>query len=222
MKHVGKMKNNGARIAVAYRTLPGDSGSALVIGTGSLPESWHDTLMSVIQDPSGQQANELADILAVRKFPDGSNILTSLHSNGHLKKVPTSLVLMTPTGNPNVTVPLSELNQIIAEQRGCSVDDLAIRDGSVNDNPKTNKKVNEEIDGVVDQTKPRDDATRTTSSSVNYEAPEPTIEVPAEELSPTQLRSKADKLFKEAQALRKQADAIDPPKAKAKKEGVEA
>ena len=48
MKHVGKMKNNGAKVAVAYRTLPGDSGSALVIGTGSLPESWHDTLMSEI------------------------------------------------------------------------------------------------------------------------------------------------------------------------------
>ena len=150
MKHVGKMKNNGAKVAVAYRTLPGDSGSALVIGTGSLPESWHDTLMSVIQDPSGQQANELADILAVRKFPDGTNILTSLHNGGYLKKVPTSLVLMTPTGNPNVTVVLSELNQLIAEQKGVSVDDLAIRDGSVNSTPKTAKKVNDELDAVVD------------------------------------------------------------------------
>jgi hypothetical protein len=41
-------------------------------------------------------------------------------------------------------------------------------------------------------------------------------------LTPAQLRSKADKLFKEAQTLRKQADALDPPKAKSKKEGVEA
>ena len=134
MKHVGKMKNNGARVAVAYRTLPGDSGSALVIGTGNLPDAWHDTLMSVIQDPSGQAANELADILAVRKFPDGRNILEALHVGGHLKKVPTSGVLMTPTGNPNVTVVLSELNQLIAEQRGVSVDDLAIRDGSIQKN----------------------------------------------------------------------------------------
>lgn len=212
MKHVGKMKNNGARVAVAYRTLPGDAGSALVIGTGNLPESWHDTLMSVIQDASGQAANELADILAVRKFPDGRNILEALHVGGHLKKVPTSGVLMTPTGNPNVTVVLSELNQLIAEQRGVSVDDLAIRDGSVQDKPKTNAKVNEELDAVVeDPIIPADDPTRTTSGSVNYEAP-------AEELTPAQLRSKADKLFKEAQALRKQADAIDPPKSKKKVE----
>ena len=214
MKHVGKMKNNGARVAVAYRTLPGDSGSALVIGTGNLPDAWHDTLMSVIQDPSGQAANELADILAVRKFPDGRNILEALHVGGHLKKVPTSGVLMTPTGNPNVTVVLSELNQLIAEQRGVSVDDLAIRDGSIQDKPKTNPKVNEELDAVVEKPViPADDASRTTSSSVNYEA---SVE---ENLTPAQLRSKADKLFKEAQNLRKQADALDPPKSK-KKEAV--
>ena len=211
MKHVGKMKNNGARVAVAYRTLPGDSGSALVIGTGSLPDTWHDTLMSLIQDPSGQQANELADILAVRKFPDGRNILEALHVGGHLKKVPTSGVLMTPTGNPNVTVLLSELNQLIAEQRGVSVDDLAIRDGSIKDTTKTNKAVNEELDATIEvPVIPADDPSRTTSGSVNYE------ESSQEALSPTQLRSKADKLFKEAQALRKQADALDPPKSKKK------
>jgi hypothetical protein len=211
MKHVGKMKNNGAKVAVAYRTLPGDSGSALVIGTGSLPDSWHDTLMSIIQDPSGQQANELADILAVRRFQDGSTILTSLHTRGLLKKVPTNLVLMTPTGNPNVTVLLSELNQLIAEQRGVSVDDLAIRDGSINSTVKTSKEVDNELDPVVDTpTIPADDPGRTTSGSVNYEAQVESTET----LSPAQLRSKADKLFKEAQALRKQADAIDPPKSK--------
>lgn len=212
MKHVGKMKNNGAKVAVAYRTLPGDSGSALVIGTGSLPESWHDALMSLIQDPSGQGANELADILATRRFPDGSIMLNSLHNNGHLKKVPTNLVIMTPA--PQASVLLSELNQIIAEQRGISVDDLAVRDGSVKDTVKTNKKVDDELDAVVDvPVIPAEDPGRTTSSSVNYEAAE-------ENLSPAQLRSKADKLFKEAQMLRKQADAIDPPKSK-KKDAVE-
>jgi hypothetical protein len=214
MKHVGKMKNNGAKVAVAYRTLPGDSGSALVIGTGSLPESWHDTLMTIIQDPSGQQANELADILAVRKFPDGSNILYSLHSNGLLKKVPTNMVLMTPV--PNTSVLLSELNQIIAEQKGVSVDDLAIKDGSVNTTPKTSKKVDQELDGSVDNSIiPTDDPGRTTSASVNLEAPA-AQPIQTENLTPTQLRSRADKLFKEAQALRKQADAIDPPKTKKK------
>jgi len=199
MKHVGRMKNNGARIAVAYRTLPGDSGSALVVGTGNLPESWHDSLMNLIQDASGQAANELADILAVRRFPDGNNMLQSLHQGGHLKKVPTSGVLMTPTGNANVTVPLSELNQIIAEQKGVTIDQLAVTDG-INPNPKTSKKVEAEINAVIEQ----DD-----------------VSVDTEDMSPAQLRSKADALFKQAQALRKQADTIDPPKSK-KKDVVDA
>jgi hypothetical protein len=193
------MKNNGARVAVAYRTLPGDSGSALVIGTGNLPESWHDSLMNLIQDASGQQANELADILAVRRFPDGNNMLQSLHQGGHLKKVPTSGVLMTPTGNANVTVPLSELNQIIAEQKGVTIDQLAVSDG-VNPNPKTSKKVDAEINATV-------------------EADE--LAASTEDMSPAQLRSKADMLFKQAQSLRKQADTIDPPKSK-KKDVVDA
>lgn len=199
MKHVGRMKNNGARVAVAYRTLPGDSGSALVIGTGNLPESWHDSLMNLIQDASGQAANELADILAVRRFPDGNNMLQSLHQGGHLKKVPTSGVLMTPTGNANVTVPLSELNQIIAEQKGVTIDQLAVSDG-VNPNPKTSKKVDAEINATVETDE---------------------LAASTEDMSPAQLRSKADALFKQAQALRKQADTIDPPKSK-KKDVVDA
>jgi hypothetical protein len=126
MKHVGKMKNNGAKVVVAYRTLPGDANSALVVGTNVLMDSYHDSLMNLVQDTSAQQANELADILAVRKFPDGSNMLSWLHSNGHLKKVSTDLVLMTPT--TQTTIQLDELNRIIAEQKGVSVEDLSVRD----------------------------------------------------------------------------------------------
>ena len=164
--------------------------------------------MAVIQDPSGQQANELADILAVRKFPDGRTMLDGLHLGGHLKKVPTSGVLMTPTGNPNVTVPLSELNQLIAEQKGVTVDQLAITDG-VNPNPKTRPKVDAEISAPAEPTyEVPNDAGKTTSSSVN--------ETSEENMTPAQLRSKADALFKQAQQLRKQADTIDPPKAKKK------
>lgn len=71
-KHVGKMKNNSARVAVVYRTLPGDSKSALVVGTNGLTDSYHDSLMSLIESDSGQQAGELAEVLAVRRFPDGT------------------------------------------------------------------------------------------------------------------------------------------------------
>ncbi len=194
-KHVGKMKNNGAKVAVVYRTLPGEAFHALVVGTTSLQESYHDALMSLIQSESGQSANELADILSVRKFPDGSNMLEFLHVKGYLKKVPTDGVLMTPTTTDSVS--LDQLNQILAEQKGVSLDELAITDG-VNPNPKTKKELDPSLE----------------TSKVEAEESQ-------ENLTPAQLRSKADSLFKQAQSLRKQADSIDPPKSKKKSVTVE-
>jgi hypothetical protein len=165
--------------------------------------------MGIVQDISGQQANELADILAVRKFPDGMNILSALHQRGLLKKVPTNGVIMTPSGN--VTIQLDELNKLIAEQKGVDVDDLAVTDGTA---PKK-------------KTAAKDDPTRTTSASVNA-SEEIVVDTPAPapanagiELTPAEMRSRADALFKQAQALRKEADALDPPKSKKKKEVVE-
>jgi hypothetical protein len=200
MKHVGKMQNNGAKVVVAYRTLPGDSSSALVIGTNSLSDSWHDAVINLVQETSGQQSNELADLLAVRKFPDGLNMLEGLHKRGHLKKVPTAGVIMTPS--PNTSIPLNELNELIATQKGITVDQLAITDGK-----RANKKT------VV-----KDDPSKTSSSTVNAGADVITSEPVMEDLSPIQLRSKADALYKQAALLRKQADEVDPPKSKKKKE----
>jgi hypothetical protein len=189
MKHVGKMKNNGAKVAVVCRTLPGDAYHALVVGTGVLGESYHNSLMSIIEEPSGQQANELADILAVRNFPDGNIMLGWLHARGHLKKVPTDSVLMTP--NPQTSISLDELNHMIAQQRGVSIDELAITDG-VNPNPKPPAK-----EPIVETQEPQ---------SINID-----------KMTPKQLRSKANSLFKEAQQLRRKADEIDPPKKKSTK-----
>jgi len=188
MKHVGKMKNNNAKIIIVYRTLPGDPYSALVVGTNGLGDTYHDALMNLVQDNSAQQANELADILAVRKFPDGSNMLEWLHNRGSLKKVPTSGVIVTP--DTQTSIPLDELNVIIAEQKGVSIDELAITDGKT-----PNKK-------SVDTKKPVEET------------------LVVEDTSPAALRSKADALFKQAQLLRKQADAMDPPKRRTKKVAV--
>jgi hypothetical protein len=186
MKHIAKMKNNSARIVVAYRTIPGDSSSALVVGTQGLPDAYHDSLMQLVQEDAGQQANELADVLAVRKFPDGTNMLEFLHTRGHLKKVPTNLVLMTP--NTQQTVQLDELNKMIAEQKGVTVDELTINEGT--DTP-VKKSPSPEI--------------------VVSEVPAVQAEVP----TPATLRSKADELLAEAKALRELADSLDKPKAKA-------
>ena len=202
-KHVGKMKNNSARIAVVYRTIPGDANSALVVGTNGLTDAYHDSLMSLIDSDAGQQANELADVLAVRRFPDGTVMLQYLHANGHLKKVPTNLVLM--TANSQSTTPLDELNRIIAEQKGVTLEELAVTDGTPKEEIKTSVK--EEIvisDVVVPEIK----------KSVVVESNE---EVSDPVLVAKQYRSKADKLAKDAANFRRMADAIDPPKAKESK-----
>lgn len=187
MKHVGKMKNNSARVVVAYRTLPGEPLNCLVIGTQGLGDSYHDTLMNLIESETAQQANELADALSVRKFPDGTVMLGYLHSNGHLKKVPTSMVLMTP--DSQTQIPLDELNQIIATQRGVTIDELAVSDGK----PKAPK------------------TTQTVKVEETATAPAKTLE-----LSPAEMRSRADALYKQAAQLRKDADALDPPKSRKK------
>jgi hypothetical protein len=189
MKHVGKMKNNGAKIVIAYRTIPGDATSALVVGTNALMDSYHDSLMSLVDSDAGQQADELADIMAVRRFPDGSNMLQWVHANGHLKKVPTAGVLVTPDNKTQV--PLDELNNIIAQQKGVKLDDLAIKDGSnstIATMPKTSDKKTDDV--VVEDVK----------SDFN--------------LTPAEMRSRADALYKEAAKLRKSADELDPPKSK--------
>jgi hypothetical protein len=188
MKHVGKMKNNSARVVVVYRTLPGEATNCLVVGTQGLGDSYHDFLMTTVESAAGQDANELADILATRRFSDGSVMLGFLHANGHLRKVATSTVLMTP--DSQTQIPLDQLNQIIADQKGVTIEDLAVNDGSAESQDKA-KKGSKKEDNIV-------------------------VDTPATPKSAAELRSEADALYKKAALLRKEADELDPPKSKKK------
>lgn len=200
LKHVGRMKNNSAKVAVVFRTLPGDVHNALVVGTNGLTDMYHDNLMSVLESASGQQANELADVLAVRKYPDGTNILEYLHSNGHLKKVPTKNVLMTPDNKTQIG--LDELNKIIAEQQGLSrIEDLNPAPEELA--PTDSEVVASGYTGVAPEAK----------EEVKEEAPK--AATGAFELTPAEMRTRADALQKEATRLLKEADKLDPkPKVK--------
>jgi hypothetical protein len=191
MKHVGKMKNNGARIVIAYRTIPGDPTSALVVGTNQLQDSYHDSLMSLVESDTGQQADELADVMAVRRFPDGSNMLQFVHANGMLQKVPTAGVIITPDNK--TSIPLDELNNVIAEQKGVTLEQLAIKDGSNSTVPTIGEKA----------------SAKSATEEVVIETSKAEVD-----LSPTEMRSRADALYKEAAKLRKTADELDPPKSK--------
>jgi len=200
LKHVGKMKHNDAKVCIVYRTLPGDSHSALVVGTSSLPDQHHNALMQVVESQDGQQANELGDALSTRFFPDGTNMLEQLHLTGKLVKVATDKVWMTP--DTVTTVSLDELNVMIAEQKGVALDDLSIKA----DMPHVKREGAEEIkveEFEIKNEEPKIDATELLTEVK-----------PVGEMTARDYRSQADKLYKEAAKLRKLADDLDPPKKK--------
>ena len=199
IKHVGRVKSNGRKCIVVFRTLPGDAFSALVVMTEALSESYHDALINLVESNAAQVSNELSEVLARAIFPDGSTMLPSLHVKGLLTKVPTSTIEMTP--NSSVSVLLSELNQIIAEQRGVSVQDLALQPDAPN--PNTEVK---EIATATDIS-PKQGNTDPVMDQVSLEG------MSNEEVA-KKYRSDADRLSKEAAHLRRLAEELVPTKKK--------
>lgn len=201
LKHVGRMKANGRKVLVAFRTLPGESDSALVIQTENLTDSQHDAIIKLVESPAGQNSYEFAEVLARAPFPDGSVMLSNLHVSGRLNKVKTSEVEMTP--NTFTKIGLDELNQLIAEQRGISINDLAIGNQ------------------IEQHTKVQEVATVNDISDVKTPEIEPVAQS-SEPLTDDQLakkyRSDADRLAKEAAQLRRLAEELAPTKKKAKTE----
>lgn len=200
LKHVGRMKANGRKVLIAFRTLPGESDSALVIQTENLSDAQHDAIIKLVESPAGQNSYEFAEVLARAPFPDGSIMLANLHVGGRLSKVKTSEVEMTP--NTFTKIGLDELNQIIAEQRGISINDLAIGNQ------------------IEQHTKIEEVASVTDISDVKTPdiSPEPVNEPMSDEQLAKKYRSDADRLAKEAAQLRRLAEDLAPTKKKAKSE----
>jgi hypothetical protein len=200
IKHVGRLKSNNAKVLVVFRTLPGDPYYALVLGTGGLSDTYHNAIMSLVDSQQAQDANEFGDIMSIRHFPDGRLMLPAMHEDGKLVKVITTDVLMTP--NTTDSISLDQLNVLIAEQKGLALDELAYEIGSsVSKEDLSAKNKASEKTEVAEQKE--------------------SLEIPS---SASDLRSKADALYKEAAKLRKQADELDPPKKKTvkTKESVDA
>lgn len=197
LKHVGRLKNNKKRVIVAYRTLPGDPYNCLVVFTESLGADEHDTLIKLVESASGQQANEFADAMYRTYLPDGRNMLVGFHQTGRLQKIATKDVEMTP--NTNAAVALDELNNIIAQQRGVSLEDLS----QTNLNKPSQPKAEEPgpMPPIV-QNNFVDDAV-----TLNEEP------LSDEDLA-TKYRSDADRLYKEAKRLRELAEELVPSKKK--------
>jgi hypothetical protein len=210
IKHVGKLAKTGRKCLVAFRTLPGESFSCLIVPTENLPDSYHDSLISLVESNAAQSANEFGEVLARATFSDGSRMLAALHTQGKLLKVSTSEVEMTP--NFQGSINLAELNQIIAEQKGVAVDDLAVKDSNQKKDGveivdvATVKDISPELQKhSVDNT-----YAKTTSQSVNEDPAVTTFSSPEDEAK--HYRSQADALAKQAAAMRRKAEELVPSK----------
>lgn len=199
LKHIGRLRSNKRRVIVACRVVPNDPEHCLVVDTASLTEQDHDSLLSTVESPAGQSAYEFMEVMGRVRLQDGSVMLSNFHKNGRLLRVKTTEVEMTP--NTTTAVLLSDINEAVATQKGVSVADLALTDdrgdtvATVNEVPKSNVEAEVQAARV---TEPKTDG------------------VLSDEDLAAQYRSQADALFKEAKALREQAEELVPTKRKSK------
>jgi hypothetical protein len=113
IKHIGK--HGDRKVAIVFREVPGEEHMALVVYPETLPISFHDAIMKVIESPVGQEAENLGDALFRSLLSDGRPMLQTLHVEGMIKKVQAKQVTVTPGGNS--TVNLDEMNGIIRKMK---------------------------------------------------------------------------------------------------------
>ena len=183
------MVRNKRKIVVAYRVVPNEPENCIVVTTENLDAGEHDTLMKLVESDAGQSSDTFADAMARTMLPDGRNMLAGFHTTGKMVKVATKDVEMQP--NRQTTIVLSELNELIAQQRGVTVADLA----------------------------PAGPAGSTVAEAEATVVEAPTVAVAedavlTDEALAAQLRSQADAMFKEAKRLREQAEELVPTKKK--------
>ena len=209
IKHVGRFKDNQRKVVVAYRVIPGDAEakSALVIDTASLSDADHDTLIKTVESPAGQEAFEFAEVMARTQLSDGANMLARFHATGKLQKVLHTEVEMMPT--PTYIMGLDELNKVIAEQRGTTIADLALKDPNELPEGTTIEEA-----GSVSEMPKKSPAVQAEAQADRVQAPDNGV-LSDEDLAAS-YRSQADRMYKEAKRLREQAEELVPTKKKSK------
>lgn len=128
IKHIGKMVDGGAPVAIIFRTVPGEPKNCLVVGPKFLDNNYQDTFMKALESAEGQSAFELGHHLMKSRFSDGVEILPFLHQNNFIKKMPTEKIMVSMGAGTKGEVLLDELNELIAKQKGITVDELSLLD----------------------------------------------------------------------------------------------
>lgn len=216
LKHIGRIKKTQKKCIVAYRIVPGTDDECVIVPTESLSADEHDSLIKLVESSAGQEAYELAEAMARTSLPDGRNMLAGFHTTNRMIKAKTVDIEMTP--DTRSVVGLAELNGVIAQQKGVTIADLALKDPNAPQESAQPAAKPETVDPVSVYTDtPTPVVEKTTAPVADAESG-----VITDEALAASYRSQADKLFKEAKSLREQAEALVPTKkktaAKAKQE----
>jgi hypothetical protein len=155
----------------------------------------------LVESPAGQEADDLANVMMRTQLADGANMLARFHTTGKMVKAKTSEIEMIP--NQNTSIKLSELNEAIAQQKGVTVADLAVKGPS-----------GQTIQPTTESSEPAMTASEMAAAAPSV-APVADEGVISDEVLAKKFRSDADRLSKEAAELRRQAEELVPTKKKA-------
>jgi hypothetical protein len=109
MKHIGIHKDR--KVAVIFRTVPGEKDNCLITYIDSLPEIPRNAINECLKSPDGQNAPAFSDAVYRFKTVIGDGLLNTLNVGNLMVKVPTVEVFLTP--NDKSRVQLSELNAVV-------------------------------------------------------------------------------------------------------------
>lgn len=203
-KHVGK--HNGRKIVILYRKVPHEDHMCLVAYTEVLPRQIHDDLIGAVESAMGQQAKELADYLFRALGNSGDPILTTLHKEGFIKKVPTNQVIVTP--NTNSSVRLDELNEILDKM---ALGEEAVKELANLDNSQgmTGKKRRQDVEELRAPANSRATPTKVkNTASLNEILGDD--DLAAQRLAQAiQMEQEAQQLLAEAKRLKAEADTLN-------------
>ena len=143
-KHIGLLKDDGAKVAILFRTVPEEPENCLVIGPKFLSDVYHNAFMKALESAEGQASFELGTYLARQKFPDGIDMLALLHNDNYIKKIPTEKIMVTYGPGEEGKIGLDKLNEMIAKDMGVTLAELSVKENksTAQATAKSNRKSN--------------------------------------------------------------------------------
>lgn len=108
VKHLGKRKDSGVRVAIVFMQIPDDPEHCLVVDIDSLMDAVRDDFMEILHSKEAQRAKQLYEILNVKQYHGNQTYLAAFHDSRSMMKLPTSEVIVTL--DRETTISLADLN----------------------------------------------------------------------------------------------------------------